>query len=108
MFSDASGGVEVIQGASGGYLIGFVFAAGLIGWMAERRQDRTFATMFTAFVVGSGVIYIFGLIGLMSATGWPLVEAVEKGVAPFLLGDLIKASAAGLLLPAAWRLLGER
>ena len=107
MFSDASGGVEVIRGASGGYLIGFVFAAGLIGWMAERRQDRTFATMFTAFVIGSGVIYIFGLIGLMNATGWPLVEAVEKGVAPFLLGDLIKASAAGLLLPAAWRLLGE-
>ena len=108
VFSNASGGVEVIRGASGGYLIGFVFAAGLIGWMAERRQDRTFASMFTAFLVGSGVIYFFGLIGLMVATGWALVEAVEKGVVPFLLGDLFKASAAGLLLPAAWRLLGDR
>ncbi len=108
VFSDATGGMEVIRGASGGYLIGFVFAAALVGWMAERRQDRTFATMFTAFLVGSAVIYVFGLIGLMAATGWPLAEAVEKGLVPFLLGDLIKASAAGLLLPGAWRLLGDR
>lgn len=108
VFSDNSGGVEVITGATGGYLIGFVFAAGLVGWLAERRQDRTFATMFTAFLIGSAVIYVFGVVGLMVATGWPLVEAVEKGVVPFLLGDLVKAAAAGLLLPGAWRLLGER
>jgi biotin transport system substrate-specific component len=44
----------------------------------------------------------------MLATGWPLAEAVEKGVVPFLLGDLIKAAGAGLLLPGAWQLLGER
>ncbi|MCH8984957.1 MAG: biotin transporter BioY [Acidobacteria bacterium] len=108
VFSDASGGVEVIRGATGGYLIGFIFAAGLIGWMAERRYDRTFATMFTAFLLGSAVIYLFGVIGLMLATGWALPEAIEKGVVPFLLGDLIKAAGAGLLLPGAWRLLGER
>lgn len=108
VFSEGSGGVEVITGATGGYLIGFVFAAGLVGWLAEHRQDRTFATMFTAFVLGSAVIYFFGVIGLMIATGWPLVEAIEKGVVPFLLGDLIKATAAGLLLPAAWKLVGDQ
>jgi len=64
--------------------------------------------MFTAFITGSAVIYVFGVAGLMIATGWPLSEAVEKGVVPFLLGDLIKAAAAGLLLPGSWRLLGER
>lgn len=108
VFSEASGGIEVIQGATGGYLIGFIFAAALVGLMAERRQDRAFTTMFTAFMLGSILIYVFGIIGLMLATGWPLIEAVEKGVVPFLLGDVIKASAAGLLLPGAWRLLGER
>lgn len=108
VFADASGGFEVIRGATGGYLIGFVFAAALVGRMAEHRQDRTFATMFTAFILGSVVIYTFGVAGLMVATGWPLVSAVEAGVVPFLLGDLVKASAAGLLLPAAWKLLGER
>lgn len=107
IFSDASGGIEVVQGATGGYLIGFVFAAGLVGWMAEHRHDRTFSTMFTAFILGSFVIYLFGVIGLMIATGWPLTEAVEKGVVPFLLGDLVKAAAAGLLLPGAWRLIGD-
>lgn len=107
VFSDSSGGVEIITGATGGYLVGFVFAAALVGWMAEHRQDRSFSAMFTAFLAGSAVIYAFGVVGLMSATGWPLAEAVEKGVVPFLLGDLVKAAAAGLLLPAAWRLLGE-
>ncbi|HEX6219458.1 MAG TPA: biotin transporter BioY [Acidimicrobiia bacterium] len=108
VFSEASGGMEIIQGATGGYLIGFVFAAALVGWMAEHRQDRTFATMFTAFILGSLVIYAFGVAGLMLATGWSLPVAVERGVVPFLLGDLTKAAAAGLLLPGAWRLLGDR
>ncbi len=108
VFTDASSGVEVITGATGGYIIGFIFAAALVGWMAEHRQDRTFPTMFTSFILGSAVIYAFGVAGLMIATGWPLGEAVEKGVVPFLLGDLIKASAAGLLLPGAWKLVGDR
>lgn len=108
VFTDASSGLEVMTGATGGYIVGFVFAAGLIGWMAEHRQDRTFATMFTSFIVGSVVIYAFGVVGLMIATGWPLGEAVEKGVVPFLLGDIIKAAAAGLLLPGAWKLVGNR
>ena len=108
VFTDGSGGLEVISGATGGYLIGFIFAAALVGRLAEGRQDRTFPTMFTAFILGSAVIYIFGVTGLMAATGWPLAEAVEKGVVPFLLGDIIKAAAAGLLLPGAWRLLGDR
>jgi biotin transport system substrate-specific component len=108
VFTEGSGGVEVVTGATGGYLIGFVFASALVGWMAEHRQDRSFPTMFTAFLAGSAVIYVFGIAGLMIATGWPLPETVEKGVVPFLLGDIVKATAAGLLLPGCWRLLGER
>lgn len=61
--------------------------------------------MFTAFILSSTLIYMFGVAGLMIATGWPLLEAVEKGVIPFLIGDVIKAAAVGLLLPGAWRLL---
>jgi len=108
VFTDASGGIEVVQGATGGYLIGFIFAAGLVGWMAEHRQDRTFATMFTAFILGSAVIYLFGVVGLMISADMSLAQAVELGVVPFLLGDLIKAAAAGILLPGAWKLLGDR
>jgi biotin transport system substrate-specific component len=107
VFTDSSSGIEVIQGPTGGYIIGFVFAAGLIGWMAERRQDRTFPTMFTAFILGSAVIYLFGVIGLMTSTGMGLSEAIAAGVVPFVFGDIIKATAAGILLPGAWKLLGE-
>lgn len=92
---------------SAGYLIGFIFAAGLIGFMAERRQDRTFPTMFTAFLAGSFIIYAFGVAGLMVLLDMSFTEAVVVGVVPFILGDIIKASAAGLLLPGAWRLVGE-
>lgn len=108
VFSDASGGFDVIVGATGGYLIGFVLAAGVVGWMAEHRQDRTFATMFTAFILGSAVIYVCGVTGLMISADMSVVGAVEAGVVPFLLGDLLKAAAAGILLPGAWKLLGDR
>jgi len=108
VFTDGTSGVEVITGATGGYLIGFIFAAGLVGWMAEHRQDRTFPTMFTAFIAGSLVIYTFGVAGLMIAADMSLVAAVEAGVVPFLLGDLIKAAAAGILLPGAWKLVGDK
>jgi biotin transport system substrate-specific component len=107
VFTDARGGMEVVRGATGGYLIGFIFAAALIGWMAERRQDRTFPTMFTAFIVGSAVIYVFGVIGFMAAEDIGLSSAMATGVVPFVFGDVIKATAAGLLLPGAWRLLGD-
>jgi biotin transport system substrate-specific component len=107
VFSESRGGMDVVTGATGGYLVGFVFAAGLIGWMAERRQDRTFPTMFTAFITGSAVIYLFGVVGLMAATEMSTSEAIANGVVPFVFGDVIKAAAAGLILPGAWKLLGE-
>ena len=113
VFADASGGwdldrgLETITGATSGYLLGFIVAAGLIGYMAERRQDRTFPTMFTAFLLGSAVIYAFGVIGLMITVDMTLTEAIVAGVVPFLVGDLIKAAFAGVLLPGAWRLVGE-
>ena len=107
VFTDGASGMEVVTGATGGYLVGFILAAAIVGKLAERGQDRTFATMFTAFILGSLVIYASGVIGLMAATGWPVGEAVAKGVVPFLLGDLMKAAAAGLLLPGLWRLLGS-
>lgn len=103
-YAGGASGTEVLFGGSGGYLFGFVLAAVLVGRLAERRHDRRVPSAVTAFLTGSLVIYFFGVIGLMATYDWGLLEAVEKGVVPFLLGDTIKAYAAGLLLPAAWRL----
>jgi biotin transport system substrate-specific component len=107
VFSDGDRGFDVVTGATGGYLIGFIFAAGLVGWMAEHRQDRTFPTMFTAFILGSAVIYLFGVVGLMIAADMTASEGIANGVVPFVFGDVIKAAAAGLVLPGAWKLLGD-
>ena len=103
-YAGGASGTEVLFGGSGGYLFGFVIAAALVGKLAQRRHDRRVPTAVTAFLTGSLIIYFFGVIGLMATYDWGLLEAVEKGVVPFLLGDTLKAYAAGLLLPAAWRL----
>lgn len=103
-YAGGDSGTEVLFGASGGYLFGFVIAAALVGKLAERHHDRRVISAVTAFLTGSLVIYVFGVIGLMAAADMDLVTALEKGVAPFIVGDVIKAYAAGLLLPAAWRL----
>ena len=107
VFTDASGGWQVFQGATGGYLVGFVFAAALVGWLAEQRYDRRFTTAVWLFALGNLVIYAFGVPWLMVVTGWGLAEALAKGVLPFLVGDLLKIAAAAGLTPAAWRLLGR-
>ena len=103
-YAGGASGTGVLFGASGGYLFGFVVAAALVGKLAERHHDRRVISAVTAFLTGSLVIYFFGVIGLMAAADMDLVTAIEKGVAPFIVGDVIKAYAAGLLLPAAWRL----
>ncbi len=103
----AAGWDEARAVGTTGYLIGFIVAAAVIGYMAERRQDRQFPTMFTAFILGSFVVYVFGVVGLMLIFDMSTTEAIVAGVVPFVLGDLIKAAAAGLLLPAAWKLVGE-
>jgi biotin transport system substrate-specific component len=103
----AAGWDEARAVGTTGYLIGFIVAAALVGYLAERRQDRTFPTMFTAFIAGSFVIYVFGVIGLMLTFDMSISDAIAAGVVPFVLGDIIKAAAAGLLLPATWRLVGE-
>jgi biotin transport system substrate-specific component len=107
VFTEASGGWQVFQGVTGGYLVGFVFAAALVGWLAEQRYDRRFTTAVWLFALGNLVIYAFGVPWLMVVTGWGLAEALAKGVLPFLVGDLLKIAAAAGLTPAAWRLLGR-
>jgi biotin transport system substrate-specific component len=108
-YADGKGGWEAATGSTAGYLIGFVIAAALIGHLAERGQDRQLATAIPAFLAGTAVIYGFGALWLASFLDVPLTapagepSAIAYGVAPFLVGDLVKAVLAGLLLPAAWR-----
>ncbi|MFO8074792.1 MAG: biotin transporter BioY [Egibacteraceae bacterium] len=106
-YADAASGWQHLAGASGGYLLGFVVAAVVVGALARRGADRRPATMAAAFLLGSAVIYLFGATVLALVTGMGAGEAVLRGVAPYLVGDVLKAALAAALLPGAWYLLGR-
>lgn len=88
-----------------GYVIGFIAAAGLAGWLAERGWTRSPIRTAGVFALGNVVIYGFGLTWLKFALDVSWAKAVEFGLTPFLLGDALKIAAAAALFPAAWKLV---
>jgi len=96
-------GIARLVGPTGGYLIGFVAAAFVVGWFAERGWDRHAWTAITAMLSGSIVIYIFGLSWLVRFV--PEGTVFQSGLYPFIIGDLVKIVAAALALPSGWLLL---
>lgn len=103
VFTEASSGVGVLVGPTAGYLLAFPLAAALVGRLAQARHDRRFWSMVGAFLAGSALIYVGGVIGLMTTIDATFGEAFRIGVVPFLVGDAIKAALAGVLLPGAWK-----
>lgn len=106
-YADAKSGWDVVTGATGGYLVGFIFAAAFVGYLAERQQDRKISTAIPAFLAGNAIIYLFGVPWLAYKLGVSSTEALELGLVPFVIGDLIKIGIAGLLLPVSWRFVQE-
>ena len=92
-------------GATFGYVLGFVVAGALVGWLAQRGGDRTVTRTALTMVLGNLLIYAVGVPWLMRSTGMHLGAALDAGVVPFLLGDGIKVLAAAGLLPATWALV---
>jgi biotin transport system substrate-specific component len=105
VYSGGDSGWEIVKGATGGYLVGFIVAAALTGWLAQRRWDRRFNSAVAAMLSGSVVIYLFGLPWLAHTANLDLKGTLEAGLYPFVIGDLIKLYLAGMLLPGAWRLV---
>jgi biotin transport system substrate-specific component len=108
VFQGGEGGWSYATGASAGYLVGFIVSAAAVGYLAEQRQDRNVTTAIPAMLAGNTIIYLFGVPWLMHVLGTDLAGGLTAGFAPFVVGDLLKVAAAGLLLPAAWRMVGER
>ncbi len=104
----ARDGGDWALGATGGYLVGFVFAAGLVGWLAELGWDRRPIGAVGAMVLGSLVVYAFGTLWLMAATGYDLATGIARGVTPFLIVDAVKVVLAAALFPVAWWVVGRR
>jgi biotin transport system substrate-specific component len=104
-YAGGSSGWHVVWGASGGYIVGFVFAAGAIGWLAERGADRKVLAAFAAFVVGQLIVFAFGLAGLKLAVDESWSWTIHNGFSIFIVGGLFKAAVGALVLPSAWQLV---
>ena len=104
-YAGGGSGWDVASGATGGYLVGFVAAAWFVGYLAERRQDRSVATAIPALLAGSVIIHLFGVPWLAHIANVGGQRAAELGSYPFIAGDLAKVALAGLALPASWKLV---
>ena len=107
IYSEASSGWSVLLGPTGGYIIGFIASAAIVGWAAERSWDRGWYKPIITFIGGSLVVFAFGLPWLAVSLGQlglanDLQSVLIAGFYPFIIGGLIKAAIAAALLPALW------
>lgn len=91
LFHNGMAGVGVLLGPTGGYLVGFIFAALATGLAYEHRSRYVH---IAGIISGTGFIYLFGMAWLMYSLGMGAVPAFWAGVLPFVPGDAIKAGAA--------------
>jgi len=106
VFALGRSGFAVLAGPTGGYLVGFIAAAWVTGWLAEKGWDRRVWTTVLAMLLGSVCIYAFGLLWLSCLVG--IKKAPALGLYPFIVGDILKIILAAMVLPLGWKLLNTR
>ena len=100
-------------GPTFGYLVGFIAAAAVVGYLSQRGWHKSVAGVLGSFAIANTVIYLFGLpwlafvLGSLGAAN-DLASVAAAGLAPFILGDVIKMTVAAALLPLAWKFLGKK
>ena len=107
VFAGGASGVGYMLGPTGGYLVGFVVAAGVVGRLAQRGWDRRLVWAAVAMVIGNVIIYACGVAWLAVFLG-DLWGALVNGMLLFVVGDLIKIAVAALTLPGGWKLARRR
>lgn len=100
-------------GPTFGYLVGFVAAAAVVGYLSQRGWHKSVTGVIGSFAIANSVIYLFGLPWLAFALGslgaaTDLASVAATGLAPFIIGDVIKMILAAALLPLAWKFLGKK
>ncbi len=102
VFSDANSGLSVILGPTGGYILGFVFAAAFTGWIAQRSWDRKILRSMFGFLGGTVVVFACGLPWLAFALGLTLEQTLVAGLYPFILGGIVKMAIAAAIMTLGW------
>ena len=98
----------LVLGPTGGYLVGFLLAGGLVGRLAELGWDRRIGGSLAAMLIGNVVVYLVGVPWLMLVLGVGIEDGLKFGLWPFVLGDLLKLAVAAALLPVGWWLVKRR
>ncbi len=103
VFANGAAGAAYLAGPTGGYLIGFVAAAWIVGRLAQRGWDRRFVTTAAAMTLGTVAIFLCGMSWYAAFVG-PL-HVFAGGLLPFLPGAIVKIVLAAALLPSGWKVL---
>lgn len=108
VFAGPAGGIAPLIGPTAGYLFGFIAAAFLTGWLAERGWDRNVMLLFAAMAVGHVVILAAGFGWLAFGLGLGAAKAWQVGIVPFIAASLVKNALGATLMPAARRIIERR
>lgn len=104
VFAGYKSGMAAILGPTGGYIVGFLGAVFIVGYMIERGYGRTKKSVLLCMVIGNLIIYVFGLIGLrLYFVDFSLWKILSVGLIPFLIGDFLKIVGAVALFPYLWK-----
>jgi len=110
VFADFTGSIAAVAKPSFGFVIGFIASAFVAGWFAQRAWDRKPLLAFAGFALASitpfliGVPYLAFILNNVLGADYTFGQILEVGVLPFILGGLIKAALAALIIPGAWAL----
>lgn len=99
----ANHGIERLLSATGGYLVGMLVAAFVLGLLADRRADQNFKTSFPALILGDLIIFTFGLLWLNYSLDLSWSATISAGLTPFIFGELLKIAIVATSLPLIWR-----
>jgi len=106
-FAKGAAGIAYLRGVTGGYLLGFVAAAFVVGLLVERGWGRKVSTAMMAMGIGNVVLYVFGIAWLQTILNISTAKALFLGLYPFIAGDLYKIGIGALLLPVLGNFLGD-
>ena len=100
-FAAGVAGPAILMGTTGGYLIGFLVTAMVVGYLSEQGWDRKVGSTFLMMAFAVLIDYALGAIWLSHFV--PSSMILDLGVLPFVVGDALKISLAAMLLPAGWK-----
>ena len=103
-----SHGLARITSATGGYLIGMLVATIVIGYLAQKKADRKFRTSFPTLILGSVVIFTFGVTWLKLSLTLSWADAISIGLIPFIFGEALKITITATSLPIIWKKISRK